>query len=681
MRIYIERSESGKRNRIYLRTPYDARVVSKCKQIPGASWSKTIKAWSYPLDLTTCAALRREFGNALDIGPELWQWATAENERRSGLNDLLNGSQGHCPRVEAQEPKLAAAFAARPYQATGAAFISAARAGILGDDPGLGKTLEMFGAVIEAGYTEGVFLVFCPSSAVRSTWQREIEAWMPNDIAVPCDGTRKQRNTAFETLEAMKLANAGSKPADRHRIWFICNIEMARVKFEAQCPGPSRHDYATAQEFAHAQHAVNLQDPCDGEYVGCPYVKRHKHVTDPQYPQLFEHEWDGIIVDESQKAIAGIISRKQKQSQQRVGFGMLREAEGGLRTLLSGTPWRGKPQNFWSCLNWLFPERYTGAWRWIEYYFDIDDNGFGRKIGDLKPEREDEWNAEMRSVMIRRTKPEVAPDLPPKMYAGTHLNNDESLPKGVWLEMEPAQATTYRKFSAEAAVRLADGATMWGNGTLSEIGRLRQLATAPLKVTGTKLVKISDIPQAFEERPVYGPALPSNKFNWIVDFLTERGIAGDVWGDKKVIIASNYTKTINLFRAELERKGVLSHCLTGETSTRNRARMVAEFQGSGGPRVFFLNAEAGGTSLTLDAADDIVKIDRTWNPDTDTQVEDRGHRVSRIHQVTVYNLYSLGTVEEEIALTADSREDVQKTLLDGARGVAFARKLLGMRSD
>lgn len=661
MRIHIERSEGGKRNRIYLRSPYDAQVVHRCKQIPGGSWSPSKRVWTYPLDLTTCTALRTAFGNALDIGPELWKWAAAEKERRAGLSDLLDGAQGRCPRVEAQEPVLAAAFASRPYQATGAAFIAQARAGILGDDPGLGKTLEMFGAVVEAGYTEGVFLVFCPSSAVRSTWQANIEKWMPNDVAISCDGTRKQRNAAFEMLEGMRNVNAGSKPAYRHRIWFICNIEMCRVKFEASCPGHNRNDLALSD----SGRPEDMPESCDGEYVGCPYAKRHKHVAEPQYAQLFAHEWDAVIVDESQKAIAGIISRRQKQSQTRVGFGLLRIAEDGLRTLLSGTPWRGKPQNFWSCLNWLFPDRYTGAWRWIEYYFDIDHNGFGREIKALKPEREAEWQAEMRSVMIRRTKTEVASDLPPKMYAGTDIDGM----RGVWLDMEPAQAKTYRKFAAESAVRLADGSTMWGNGVLSEIGRMRQLATAPLVQIGTKQVK-------GEDAPVYGPQLPSNKFTWLCDFLEERGIMGDVAGDKKVIVASNYTKTLNLFRKELLAKGVQSHILTGETPARDRARMIAEFQGSGGPRVFFLNTNAGGTSITLDAADDIVKLDRTWNPDDDTQVEDRIHRVSRIHQVTVYNLYSLGTIEEAIARVADEREDVQKTLLDGARGVEFARKLL-----
>lgn len=666
MRIEVERSDTGKRNRIYLRSPYDPRVVSRCKQVYGGRWSPAQKAWSYPLEFGTCMQLRELFGSSLVIGPELWAWAAKERDRQDELAALLDGAGAVCERVNAQEPKLASAFAARPYQATGAKFLAIARRALCGDDPGLGKTLETFGAVVEAGYTEGVFIVFCPSSAIRSTWQREIETWMPNDVAIPCDGTRKQRETAFENLEAMRLVNAGSTSAHRHRIWFICNIEMTRIKFQAHCPGSSA---TIKQREAVGDAYGNIDDACDGEYVGCNFASRHKQVAEPLYPQLFEHEWDAIILDESHKAIAGTKSRKQKQSMQRVGFGMLPLSEDGMRLALSGTPWRGKPENFWGTKNWLRPDIYTGFWRDAEKFFDIEDNGFGKKIGRLRPEMEDEWHRDMRSFMIRRTKAEVAKDLPPKLYAGTHLDNDPAGVKGVWLEMEPKQATAYRKFALDSVLRLAGGETMYGNGTLSEIGRLRQLATAPLRFAGVRTVK-------GKEEPSYEPELPSNKFSWICDFLAERGIMGDVFGDKKVIVSSNYTTTLNMFRRELLSKGVHSHILTGETNTRDRARMVAEFQGTGGPRVFFLNVNAGGTSLTLDAADDIVKIDRTWNPDDDTQVEDRIHRVSRIHQVTVYNLYSLGTVEEQIARIADDREDVQKILLDGLRGVEFARKLL-----
>ena len=80
--------------------------------------------------------------------------------------------------------------------------------------------------------------------------------------------------------------------------------------------------------------------------------------------------------------------------------------------------------------------------------------------------------------------------------------------------------------------------------------------------------------------------------------------------------------------------------------------------------------------MTLDKADDLIILDETWIPDDQEQVEDRIHRASRIHQVTIWYIRSLGTVEEGIARLNLSADDLQKALLDGSRGVATARKIL-----
>ena len=82
-------------------------------------------------------------------------------------------------------------------------------------------------------------------------------------------------------------------------------------------------------------------------------------------------------------------------------------------------------------------------------------------------------------------------------------------------------------------------------------------------------------------------------------------------------------------------------------------------------------------SLTLDRADDIVILDETFIPDDQEQVEDRVHRVSRDHNVTVHYVRSLGTIEERIAKLTFSRDSLQKQLLDGERGIEFARKIIG----
>src|SRR5690606_6186753 len=124
------------------------------------------------------------------------------------------------------------------------------------------------------------------------------------------------------------------------------------------------------------------------------------------------------------------------------------------------------------------------------------------------------------------------------------------------------------------------------------------------------------------------PCFPSNKFDWIVDFLADRGIDGKGPGESKVIIASQFTKHIDLFSDRLNKKlNIPTFVLTGKTNEAKRIQMQREFQrgtlDSGGPcpDVFLLNTKAGGVSLTLDAADDVVIIDSTFNHEDQEQVE------------------------------------------------------------
>lgn len=89
-----------------------------------------------------------------------------------------------------------------------------------------------------------------------------------------------------------------------------------------------------------------------------------------------------------------------------------------------------------------------------------------------------------------------------------------------------------------------------------------------------------------------------------------------------------------------------------------------------------MNTKAGGVSLTLDAADDVIIVDSTYSSDDQEQVEDRAHRISRMHNVTVWNLASRGTIDETIAKYTLKHEISIKKILDGERGIEYAKLLL-----
>jgi len=320
---------------------------------------------------------------------------------------------------------------------------------------------------------------------------------------------------------------------------------------------------------------------------------------------------------------------------------------------------RGKPEQRWGTLNWLRPDLYTSYWNWVAKYFHVTSNGFSDFVlGDPLPGALDRMQRDDSALIIRRTKEEIG--MMPKQYAGTYLRpNDTSSPHGVWLEPSPTHSKQYAKFMLDNTLDFGADGEIIADGILSVYTRQKQLASATHKLVNGVLT----------------PTLDSPKFEWLLQKLEELGITEDE-GDSKIVVASQFTRLINVFAAGLREKGIAVHVLTGETSDKARTAMIQDFQGKDSEaRVFLLNTKAGGVAVTLDAADDLVLLDETTVPDDQEQVEDRIHRTSRKHNVTIYYLRTLGTIDEEIAWVAAARENVQKYLLDGARGVDYARKL------
>lgn len=621
-------------NRIHLKSEYRWDIPDKCKKINGYSWLDKSKSWSFPLDFSNCLRLREMFQHELVIGPDLKAWAKTEKKRHEELVALSSGTRADLEALAKVSPALATAMGNRPYQQVGTAWLTRARQALLGDHPGLGKTLQVLGASVE-GNLEGPILVFAPKTAAIITWTEELAKWLPNDMVycvTALNGQKRHDALAdieeyYTTIRARRELEGSHEPEPR--MWVLCNIEMARAK---------------ALEKGKAEEA------------GVDWFT-------PKYPGLFNMLWSAVIIDESHNGLITQYSQIWKMTQTRAGMTKIPLREGGLKFAMSGTPMRGKPYNLWGTLNWLRPDLYPAYWRWVKKYFDLYDNGYGMIIGGFIEGMEEEFNRDLESIMLRRTKAEVLADLPPKMYAGTRLDNqDAATAPGHWLPIEGKQLQTYKKVGRDAAVQL-EGGSLLPNGHLALMTRQKQFASASARI---------------DAEGEYQPCLPSNKFDWLVEFLAERGIAGeDEYGDGKVIVASQFTRLCNLFHRELEAIGIKSHLLTGEVTPMRRKQMVTEFQGDGGPRVFILNTIAGGVSLTLDMADDVVILDETWNPDDQEQVEDRAHRASRMHSVTIHYVRSLGTIEEEIALEIGEREGIQKQILDGRRGVDFTKKLLG----
>lgn len=621
---------------IWLRFPYDRNVVDAIKEkVPGAHWDSQMSCWMFPLDMEIARDIRsvaNSFGFSMDIQDTLVDWVKTEKARYAAIirpDDITADTSGLLPRLRAERPALVKSMEDKPWQIPGAAFIVGQRNVLLADQPGLGKTIQTLAAVIELDI-HGPILVVAPRTAVNVTWPEQIAKWLgPDEEVYVINSSLSPRRRSDLVVHAKHRAWYQNK-----RVWVICGPNYLRIRADLDSSGNYIRDAKGAKII---------------------------RVVNEGIPAMFSVEWAAVIVDESQQSLAGATGNLKRQSAQRRGLGALKVSPNGIRVAISGTPFRGKTENLWGTLNWLEPKKYTSYWKWIRRHYGVIDNyaPFGPAVvkGDKILDEKRFFN-ELKPIMVRRTKSEVEKDLPPKTYGGTHLDaSDLKSPVAVWLPMSTRQAKQYREIEKEAIITLsAMGDELTVNGVFAELVRCKQVANACMTRTGPESV---------------GPALPSNKVEWVHDFLVDRVEAGT-----KTIVASQFTQFINMLSAELHSKEIKHYVLTGETGDKQRAWIKREFQSDTGDMVILINTKAGGISLDLDAADDVVICDQTFIPDDQEQVEDRAHRISRMHNVTVWNLASLGTIDEAIAVLNQERGEAISSILDQQRGVTYAKALV-----
>lgn len=588
----------------------------------GGSWKRDIKVWQFPLSMEACRALRREFLDKLHVGPKLNAWAKEAVKQEDRLKALGAQESAVLHDVPTLSPALDQAMSTRSYQQVGARFIAETNNCLIADEPGLGKTLEAIAGLMEAKMWYGPILVAAPLTSLRTVWARELAKYAPDAhvrVAVPHRGSTGSPARQRIIDEWLLMLNADVHHEFPHIL--IVNPEMLRdVK-------------------------IGEREEPDGSVVPI-YAQR--------FPALMQMEWNAIILDESHRYLSGVRSRQDLSLMGKALVGM-NVADVGVKIALSGTPMRGKPKNLWGTLHWLRPKQYTSFWRWAQAYLEITSNGYGSTVGGIRLGAEQDLYRSLDGIMLRRTKAEVVKELPPKQFVD------------VYCDMAEIQRKQYASMAKSAYAELGDE-QITALGVLAIMTRLKQMATS------TWAPKPDGKPQAYMHPKTSG------KTAQIEQMLIERGIAGpkdEREGEDKIVIASQYTEVLDSLSDYLTSIDVGHMMITGKVSEAMRVKVTDAFQSAGGDRVLLMNTKAGGVSITLDAyCDELIEIDETWVPDDQEQLEDRIHRVSRIHQVTIYKLLCADTIDERIREIVTDKDNIQKALLDGRRGVAIAKLLV-----
>jgi len=325
--------------------------------------------------------------------------------------------------------------------------------------------------------------------------------------------------------------------------------------------------------------------------------------------QLQKVCWIAAILDEGQQ-IKNPDSKAAKAS---------RQIEAENRLVLSGTPIENRLLDVWSLMAFAMP----GV---------LGDRAYFRERFDRRkdPVAQKRLTSRLRPFLLRRTKNQVAVDLPPKVE------------EDVLCKMDDLQEKLYNEELMRAQANLLDvgedGAKKNSFAVLQALMRLRQICCHPALIDD----KYHDAESAKMEALFY-----------LLDQLQQEG--------HKALVFSQFTSLLSLIEERLDDEDRPYHLLTGKTE--NRSEVVRNFQKSKEPDVFLLSLKAGGSGLNLTAASYVILFDPWWNPAVEAQAIDRTHRIGQTNKVNAYRLITRDTVEEKIrALQAKKQEMVQGVL-------------------
>ncbi len=300
------------------------------------------------------------------------------------------------------------------------------------------------------------------------------------------------------------------------------------------------------------------------------------------------------------------------------------------RLALTGTPLENRAMDLWSIMSFVNPG-YLGTRGQFAQRFDHPEApSHARSL----------LGAKLRPVLLRRTKQEVAPELPERVEErhDCELNRAQRL---LYLaELKKARARVDELSRAPGGVRENKIAI------LAALTRLRQICCHPALAGGKRTVG-------------------SGKFDAVFELIEEILAEGH-----KVLLFSQFVECLKLLRQDLEQRGIPYHMLTGQTTKREQ--VVAGFQEDPRACVFLVSLRAGGTGLNLTSASYVVLFDPWWNPAVEAQAIDRTHRIGQTRNVIAYRLLALGTIEEKIWELQQRKAALARDIL-GENG--FARSL------
>jgi SNF2 family DNA or RNA helicase len=335
--------------------------------------------------------------------------------------------------------------------------------------------------------------------------------------------------------------------------------------------------------------------------------------------ELLKYEYASVILDEAQNI----------KNPNTITARSVRKLDAGLRVCLSGTPIENNLFELWSLFEFLMPG-FLGS----QHSFQ---RGIVKPIKDGDEETLDYLRTRVKPFILRRTKAEVAKDLPPKIET-THycdlVDEQRELYNALASKLkEQVLKTVEEKGMAKSQMSILDA-----------LLKLRQICCHP------RLLKL--------DMPGVSTNLPSGKFDAFKDLVVDI-----IDGGHKVLVFSQFVQMLHVIRNWLQIREIPFAYLDG--SSKDRFEQVDRFNDNPDIPIFLISLKAGGTGLNLTSADYVIHYDPWWNPAVENQATDRTHRIGQKRQVFAYKMICQNTVEEKILKLQEQKKDVAEAIIPG----------------
>ncbi len=331
--------------------------------------------------------------------------------------------------------------------------------------------------------------------------------------------------------------------------------------------------------------------------------------------------FNAIVLDESQN----IKNRTAKTTQ------LIYKLQADIRLALTGTPVENSISDIWSQMNFLNKGMLGTAKQFEDLYVKPIEKQGDKEIA-VKLQKL------IKPFVLRRTKSEVAKDLPPIFE------------KVVLCEMSEDQEKLYEE--VKSAYR----------NSILEIVKEKGLQKSKLNILQglTKLRQIANHP-AMLDKEYTGT---SGKHEVLLEHIKTAVSEGH-----KVLVFSQFVSYLTILNKELNKSNIATYELVGSTSKENRQDRVEKFQSQNDVSVFLLSLKAGGTGLNLTAADYVFLVDPWWNPAAEAQARDRTHRIGQANKVFSYKFISKDTIEEKIVQLQRRKEGFAKDIITSENNI------------